>query len=325
MEYLLFIVGFFLLIGGAEWLVEGSTKLANKLGVSSLIVGLTIVAFGTSLPELIVSLFSINSDATGLAVGNILGSNIANTLLILGIIAVITPVYVHRVVVWREVLFNILASVMLLLLVIGSIFLGNEQFVGLTRLDGIILTSYFILFMVYAFRKNRLSHISAELKKHKQKTAHPVFLTTQIVAGSLGLLVGGKWIVDGAIELSATLGISEGFIGLTIVAVGTSLPELAASVAAIRKNNIDIALGNVVGSNLFNILWVLGITAIIYPIEFDAVQVINTGLVALVSVTLFGLLTMGKHRHQLSRFEGVMLLSFYAIYLGIIFFLINYF
>lgn len=325
MEYVLFVVGFFLLIFGAEWLIDGASKLASRLGVSSLIIGLTVVAFGTSLPELVVSLYSAANDAPELAVGNILGSNIANTLLILGVVAVITPVYVHRKVVWREVLFNIAASVLLLLLVVGEQFLDPNAIVGLSRFDGIILVSYFVLFIVYAFRKHHLHALAVENKPKGKKKTKISASVGMITLGIIGLVVGGQWIVDGAISISEYLGVGEGFIGLTIVALGTSMPELAASIAAIRKKKVDIAVGNVVGSNLFNILWVLGLTAVVQPIEFSTVQVVNTALVAIASITLFALLTIGKRKHQLSGLEGLALLSFYAFYMIILYYLLTHF
>lgn len=322
MEYLLFIVGFALLIFGAEWLISGASKLASRLGVSPLIIGLTVVAFGTSLPELIVSLYSVVNDAATLAVANILGSNIANTLLILGIMAVIAPVFVHRTVVWREVLFNIVASLLLLLLVVGGSVLDSSVSTGLSRVDGLILVSYFVLFLIYAFRKHHLHALAAVNKPKAKDKSNPLIIIGQIVIGITGLLIGGQWIVEGALEISSYFGVNEGFIGLTIVAFGTSLPELAASVSAVRKKNVDIAVGNVVGSNLFNILWVLGLTAVVRPIEFDSIEVVNTALVALASITLFAILAVGKHKHQISRIEGLSLLSFYAFYLVILYYLL---
>lgn len=325
MEYMLFVVGFFLLIFGAEWLIDGVSKLASRLGVSSLIIGLTVVAFGTSLPELVVSLYSAANDAPELAVGDILGSNIANTLLVLGVVAVITPIYVHRKVVWREVSFNIAASIILLVLVAGEQFLGPNAILGLSRFDGIILVSYFALFLIYTFRKHHLHALATQNKPRGEKKAKISSSIGMTTLGIIGLVVGGQWIVNGAISLSEYLGVSEDFVGLTIVALGTSMPELATSIAATRRKKVDIAVGNVVGSNLFNILWVLGLTAVVQPIEFSSVQVVNTALVALASITLFALVAVGKRKHQLSRIEGLSLLSFYAFYLIILYYLLTLF
>lgn len=319
MVYLLFIIGFFALIYGAEWLVDGASALAKKIGVSGLVIGLTVVAFGTSLPELIVSLFAVNSDAGALAIGNVLGSNIANTLLVLGVIAIITPIYIRRVVVWREVLFSLAATVMLGVLVADTLLANNDHlFIGLSRIDGIVLISYFLIFLYYTFGKTWFPAESEEKpaeEEHKHHTFDIPNTIVKIIGGSLALFIGGKWIVNGAIEMADALNISQGFIGLTIVAIGTSLPELAASVVAVRKKKEDIAVGNVVGSNLFNILWVLGLSATVAPLPFAPEQLADVLLAIAVALILFFTLTIGKHKHQISRSEGVMFLVLYGVYL----------
>ncbi len=316
MVYILFIIGFFTLIFGAEWLVEGSSKLAKKIGISELIVGLTIVAFGTSLPELIVSLFAINEGADSLAISNILGSNVANTLLVLGAVALIAPLTVHRAVVWREVIFGIFATIMLGVLVADKILGDSTGFVGLRHVDGLVLISYFIIFLYYTFRRTLTSkkpEKSTEEKAEISRIKVP-FTLFQIVVGSIGLFLGGRWIVTGAVAIASNLGVSDALIGLTIVAVGTSLPELAASVSAIRKKKVDIAIGNVVGSNLFNILWVLGFSAVLSPLAFEPQQVFDVGIVIAVSIILLGTLVLGRYKHQISRSEGFIFLFLYALY-----------
>lgn len=319
MVYLLFVLGFFALIYGAEWLVDGASALAKKIGVSGLVIGLTIVAFGTSLPELIVSLFAVNSGAGALAIGNVLGSNIANTLLVLGIVAIITPIYIHRVVVWREVLFSLAAVIMLGVLVADILLAGGGiTFVGLSRIDGIVLISYFLIFLYYTFGK---TWFPAETKEepveedHKHHTFDVPNTIVKIIGGTLALFLGGKWIVEGAIEMADVLNLSEGFVGLTIVALGTSLPELAASITAVRKKKEDIAIGNIVGSNLFNILWVLGLVAVVQPLSFSNEQLADVMLAIAVALILLFTLTIGKHKHQISRSEGVMFLVLYVAYL----------
>ncbi len=323
MVYLLFVIGFFALIYGAEWLIDGASALAKKIGVSGLVIGLTIVAFGTSLPELIVSLFAINNGAEALAIGNILGSNITNTLLVLGVIAVITPIYIRRVVVWREVLFSLAAAIMLGVLVADVLLAsGSLTFVGLTRIDGIILISYFLIFLYYTFGKTWFPAETDEKpieKDHRHHTFDVPNTIVKIIGGSLALFLGGKWIVDGAIEMADALNLSEGFVGLTIVALGTSLPELAAAVTAVRKKKEDIAVGAVVGSNLFNILWVLGLAAVIQPLPFADEQFVDVLLVIAAALILLFTLTIGKHKHQISRSEGVMFLVLYAMYLIFVF------
>jgi len=323
MVYILFVIGFFGLIYGAEWLIDGASALAKKTGVSGLVIGLTIVAFGTSLPELIVSIFAINSGAPALAIGNIIGSNVANTLLVLGVIAVMTPIYVRRVVVWREILFSLAATLMLGVLV-ADVFLagGDDAFVGLSRVDGVVLISYFLIFLYYTFGKTWFP-VESEANPAVEKPEHHTFdvpnTIVKIIGGSLALYFGGRWIVNGAIEIADLLSLSEGFIGLTIVAIGTSLPELAASITAVRKKKEDIAIGNVIGSNLFNILWILGLAATMQPLPFSNEQLSDVMIAIAVALILLFTLTIGKHKHQISRSEGAMFLVLYAGYLIFVF------
>ncbi len=317
MVYILFVIGFFALIFGAEWLIDGSSKLAKKLGVSELIVGLTVVAFGTSLPEFIVSMFAISQDADALAISNILGSNIANTLLVLGAVALIAPLTVHRAVVWREVIFGIFATAMLGILVADKLLGDSGSFVGLSHVDGLVLISYFVIFLYYTFRRTitaKKTEKTAEEKAVVSKIKVPPTLL-KIVIGSIGLFLGGKWIVEGAIAIASNLGVSDGLIGLTIVAIGTSLPELAASISAMRRKKVDIAIGNVVGSNLFNILWVLGFGAFLSPLAFEPQQVFDVGIVIAVSVILFVTLVFGRYKHRISHSEGIMFLALYVAYI----------
>ncbi len=317
MVYLLFVIGFFVLVFGAEWLIDGSSKLAKKLGISQLIIGLTIVAFGTSLPEFIVSMFAISEGADALAISNILGSNVANTLLVLGIVALIAPLTIRRAVVWRDVIFGVFAAVMLGVLVVDKLLGDSAGFVGLSRVDGLILISYFVIFLYYTFRRTVTSkkpRRTAEEEATISKIKVPSTLL-KIAIGSAGLFLGGKWIVEGAITIASDLGVSNGLIGLTVVAIGTSLPELAASISAVRRKKVDIAIGNVVGSNLFNILWVLGFTASISPLTFEPQQIFDTGVVIAVSMILFAVLIFGRHKHLISRTSGAIFLSLYVIYL----------
>ncbi len=317
MIYLLFILGFFALVFGAEWLIDGSSRLAKKLGVSELIVGLTVVAFGTSLPEFVVNMFAISEGADTLAVSNVLGSNITNTLLVLGIAALIAPLAVHRAVVWREVIFGVFASVMLGILVADKLLGDSGSFTGLSHTDGLVLLSYLIIFLYYTFRRTITAKKEDKSPEEKREIAHiklfPIIY--KIVLGSLGLFLGGKWIVEGAISIAASLGVSDALIGLTIVAVGTSLPELAAAITAMRRKKADIAIGSVVGSNLFNILWVLGLGAFLSPLAVQPQQVFDVGLVIAVSIILFVSLAFGHHKHAISRSEGIMFLVLYAVYI----------
>lgn len=313
MIYILFIVGFFVLIKGAEWLIDGAHALGKKFGASDLLIGLTIIAFGTSLPELVINLFAGAQGEGDLALGNVIGSNIANTLLILGVAAVIHPLTIHRTVVYREVIFNILATIMLAVLV-ADLFIGNNGgLAGLDTIDGIVLISYFFLFLFYAFKR------SALMLEPIKTTTIDYFgnfkIALKIIIGAIALYVGGRWIVEGAIEFASLLGASETLIGTTVVALGTSLPELAATVAAVRKHKIDAAVGNILGSNLFNILWVLGVGAFLVPIEISDETLLDIYIAVGVALILFGIMVFGKYRHQISKNEGKMFLVLYALYL----------
>jgi len=320
MVYLLFIVGFFLLIKGAEWLVDGASMLARKIGISELVVGLTVVAFGTSLPELVVNLFA-GGQSGALAIGNVLGSNIANTLLILGVAAIIHPLSIRRTTVYREIVFNVLAAGMLGVLVSEKL-MSAGGFNGLDRIDGVVLISYFLIFIYYTFGRKFFFHAEGDAEEeviefdhqhHKFNLRSSLF---KIGVGSAGLYLGGRWIVEGAIELAMMIGVSDALIGLTIVAVGTSLPELAATVIAVRKARVDIAVGNIVGSNLFNIFWVLGLSAIFNPLDFSDELFADVLINLLVALFLFGTMIYGKYRHQISKSEGYTFVALYVAYLA---------
>ncbi|MDP3771449.1 MAG: calcium/sodium antiporter, partial [bacterium] len=246
LTYLLFPIGLVLLIKGADFLVNGASSIAKRLGVSSLVIGLTIVAFGTSAPELIVSIFASVRGNTDIAIGNILGSNIANILLILGVAAVVFPLSVKRGTTWKEIPFSLLA-ILVVGVMVNDARIDGGSFSGLTRIDGFVLIAFFIVFLYYTFGMRRVQTDSAsEASPHHHAMPRALLM---VVLGLVGLTVGGKWIVDAAVAVAKTLGVSEALIGLTIVAIGTSLPELATSAVAAYKKDVDIAVGNIVGSN----------------------------------------------------------------------------
>lgn len=313
--YILFVLGFVALIYGAEWLIDGASTLAKKVGVSDLIVGLTVVAFGTSLPELIVNLFA-GAESGELAIGNVLGSNIANILLILGVAAILKPLTVHRTTVFREIVFNVFAAVILGVLV-SERFLSEGGFQGLDHIDGFVLVSYFIIFLYYTFGRTTFSK-PAEAEDESEERKPNVLPNTfaKIGAGMIMLFFGGRWIVDGAIEIATSLGVSDALVGLTIVAIGTSLPELAATVIAVRKNSVDIAVGNAVGSNLFNVFWVLGLGSLIRPLAFNESLLADVVIAFAVAGILFISMNVGKIRHQIGRNEGILFVTLYVLYLG---------
>lgn len=303
---LFLVVGLVLLVKGADWLVDGASKLAKRLGVTDLVIGLTIVAFGTSMPEFVVNMVSVADGATDLAITNILGSNIINTLVILGCSALVCPLVAQRSTVRLDIPLNIVAGVLVLVFVFIS---SPMEPKGLSRVEGLALLVVFAAFLVYTFYTAK-----ADATTTTESTPFPLWkCVVLILAGLVGLVVGGEMIVKTAVAIARYCGVAEAVIGLTIVALGTSLPELATSVVAAFKHNNDIAIGNVVGSNIFNVFFILGTSAIIkhlpvYPgIEIDA------ALVA-VSALAVWLLLCNKNR-SINRWGGALLLVLYAGYL----------
>jgi cation:H+ antiporter len=313
--YVLFIIGFFLLIKGASFLVDGASSLAKKLKIPELIVGLTIVAFGTSMPELTVNLFASLAHNSDIALGNILGSNIANILLILGISAIIFPLAVKKSTTWKEIPLSLLAA--LLVGILGNDLLINGNGVPeLSRIDGIVLIVFFVIFLYYIFEltknnQNNQEEISTETKIKEFGVLKSIIL---IIIGLVGLFFGGQWIVNGAIQVATLFGVSQSVIGLTIVALGTSLPELAASAVAAYKKRPDIAVGNVVGSNIFNIFWVLGLSAVISPLPFKGTTNIDVLMTILASFLLFTSLFIGKRR-VIQKWQGILFILLYVAYI----------
>jgi cation:H+ antiporter len=309
--YLLFAVGFLLLIKGADWLIEGAADIARKFRIPEIVIGLTVVAFGTSAPELAVNIIASINGNNGLAIGNIVGSNIANVLLILGVAGTITSLSVQKNTVWREIPFSLFAALLLGFLVNDQIS-GDSQTDQISRADGLILIGMFVLFLFYTFHLGK-NNLTEELPEADD--ARPMWKSIgMLIIGLAGLVIGGKWIVDGAVSLALLFGYSESFVGLTVVAIGTSLPELATAVVAVRKGNTDLAIGNVIGSNVFNIFWVLGLSATISPMDFDAGDNFSILLNIACSAVLFILLFIGK-RHTLQKWQSALLLFGYVAYI----------
>lgn len=314
---LLVLIGFVLVIKGADLLVDGACALARKLSVSDLMIGLTVVAFGTSLPELAVNVFAGIKGSTDIAIGNILGSNIANILLILGISGTIYPLIVTRGTVWKEIPLSLLAAFLLGILANDRL-IDNDGSSALTRTDGLVLLSFFVIFIYYTLGIAKRIEGSEALYPVKERSIKKTSI--MIVAGLLALISGGKLVADGAVDLATALGISQSTIGLTIVAVGTSLPELATSAMAAYKKNPEIAVGNIVGSNIFNIFFILGITSLIRPLPFAAKRNLDIGVLILANILLFLFMFTGKKR-KLDRWEAGLFLIIYSAY---ILFLIMY-
>jgi cation:H+ antiporter len=293
---------------GAEGLVRGSSSLAIKLGISPLIVGLTVVAFATSSPELVVSIKAAIEGNPGIVVGNVVGSNICNIALILGVAALISPMHVKTQVVRREIPIMILVSIVLLL------FLYDDT---ITRFEGSLLILGIISYIFWGFRYSKKEKVKKEVVKEFEdnipKVPYNIWQSLIFVVAGLGLLVlGSNLFVDGAVAIAVKLGVSQAVIGLTIVALGTSLPELTTSIVASFKNENDIAIGNAVGSNVFNILSILGISSLVRPISDTGVTMIDISIMMFFTVLI---LPLSKSKFTLRRWEGALLFGGYIAYM----------
>lgn len=302
-----FVVGIVLVIFGADWLTKGASALARRFNISELVIGLTIVAIGTSLPELVISTGAAIKGSPGVALGNIIGSNIFNGLLILGVAALIAPIRFNRKMLSRELPFNLLASVALLL-VSGSMLEGGAPGEMITRYGGLLLLCFFAVFLRYTFSIEGDGNETAE----KPMTMKKVLLL--LVCGLAALIFGGNLFVDGATEVARALGLSEAVIGITIVSAGSSLPELAVSVNAARKGNVGIALGNVLGSNILNIFFILGVSAVITPISLDGFSYVDYYVLLGSSLLIYAVSRFGGGKAHITRFEGAVLVAAYVAY-----------
>lgn len=302
-----FIVGIVLVILGADWLTKGASGIARRFGVSELVIGLTIVALGTSLPELVISVSSALKGSPGISLGNVIGSNVFNGLLILGVTALITPIRFNARMLTREIPFNLLASVVLIL-VSGSMLVGGGKGEFVTRYGGLLLLCFLAVFVRYTFS------IPNDADDEALENPMPIGkILLFVLLGLAGLIFGGNIFVNGATELARVAGLSEAVIGITIVSAGSSLPELAVSVSAARKGNVGIALGNVLGSNILNIFLILGCAATITPISLDGFSFIDF-YVLLASSLLIYIVTRFGGKAVIKRFEGALLVAGYIVY-----------
>ena len=311
----LIIVGFIALVKGADWLVDGASSIAKHFGISDLVIGLTVVAFGTSMPEFVVNMVSVMEGSTDLAITNILGSNIINTFVILGLTALVYPVVSQK----RSRDFDIPLSIIAGILVFAAVAINSpfgEDSRGISRMGGIILLLLFCYFLYNTFRhaKDHPNEMQGdEVPNMKQLSTGKAVLF--IISGLAGLVIGGELIVKSAVDLATRMGVSEAIIGLTIVALGTSLPELATSVIAATKHNSDIALGNVVGSNIFNVFFVLGTSAVIRPLPaYEGIE-LDAWMAAVGSILVWLFVKTNRER-EIKRWGGGILLLVYALYLG---------
>jgi cation:H+ antiporter len=311
--YILFLAGFGLLIKGADLMVDGASSVATKLGISTLAIGLSVVAFGTSLPELVINILASWRGSTDIAIGNVLGSNIANILLILGITALIHPLRVSRGTVWKEIPLSLLAIVMLAVMTADE-FLDGQVPSILGRGDGIVLIAFMVIFLYYIFGISKVEGQDAP-RAHRDSAPKAALM---LIVGLIGVGLGGKWVVEGAIALASAFGLSEAVIGLTLVAIGTSLPELVTSAVAALKKQSDIAVGTIVGSNIFNIFWILGISAVIRPLPFSAELTRDVVMTVFATLLLFIFMFVGR-KEMLQRTQGA---GFVALYIAYIVYLI---
>lgn len=315
LDVVMLIGGLALTIVGSNGLVDGASGLARRFGVSELIIGLTIVAFGTSSPELVVNLMAAFKGTPDLAIGNILGSNIFNIFIILGVAALFYPISIRHSTIWKEVPLSILAMLVLIVMANDRLIDASSGNI-ISRGDGIVLLLFFAIFMAYIYSSMKRDKAIAPNDSGKAGAVAPLWRSILFTVGGLaGLYLGGRWLVTGAIGLATTYGVSDAVIGLTIVAAGTSVPELATSVTAAIKRKPDIAIGNVVGSNLFNVFLVLGTTAAIRPLPYSEAMNIDMAMATLGSVLLFIMVFM-RRGHRVDRIEGGLLVVLYLAYLG---------
>lgn len=298
LPFIMLLVGFFMLVKGADWFVDGTSGIASKMGIPQLVVGLTIVAMGTSAPEAAVSITAALKKNAGITIGNVVGSNILNILIILGITAVITKLVIQKSTLWIEIPYMILITVVLI--VLGST--RSE----ISRIEGFGLI---VLFLIYLFYLFLLAKKGTE-EESKEERSYAKLLFCAMVGGII-VVWGSNITVDSATEIAGLIGLSERFIGLTIVALGTSLPELVTSVIAAKKGNADIAIGNIVGSNIFNILFVIGTASIITPVVYEPKFVID-GMIAVFAGALLWIAVARKR--ELKRFWGFVMLGCYLVY-----------
>ncbi len=312
------VVGFVALVKGADYLVDGASAIAKRFGISDLVIGLTVVAFGTSMPEFVVNMVSVAEGSTDLAITNILGSNIINTFVILGLTALVYPIVSQKRSRDFDIPLSIIAGVLVLIFVSLQLPFG-ESGKGIGRMGGIILLLLFCYFLYNTFRHAKEHPEESELTNEGVNESRPSALPVwrailMMLVGLLGLVIGGELIVKSAVDIAMRFGVSEAIIGLTIVALGTSLPELATSVIAAAKHNSDIALGNVFGSNIFNVFFVLAMSATIRPLPaYDGIE-LDAVMAALGSIIVW-MAVKTNHERKIQRWAGALLLLVYGAYL----------
>lgn len=320
-SFILFSLGLFVVIKAADYLIDGASAISAKYNISHMVIGLTVVAFGTSAPELFISITSALEGDTQIALGNAVGSNITNTLLILGASASVYPLILRRKTTWREVPMSLLAAIVLVILGTSSIFgtsifspilLNSQAVIGrLTSTGGLALLGFFLVFMYYTFNDMRNGDGENDVKIPHISMKRAL---TFMAIGLIGLPIGSKLTVDNAIVIANTLNVSSSLISLTLIAFGTSLPELVTSISAAFKKSTDLAVGNIMGSNIFNIFFVLGITTLLKPIPITGQNLADMYILGAATIITFLAILFHK-RHEITRKEGIILLAFYLLYL----------
>lgn len=300
------LIGFLLLVKGADWFVEGASSIAKKIKIPSFVIGLTIVAFGTSAPELAVSVTAALKGSNDIAIGNVVGSNIFNTLVVLGMSAAIMPIIVEKGMIKRDYPMSIFVSLLLGVLAMDTI-LWKKPGMQIGRGDGIILLLVFAVYMFMTVKAGIQNRIEDEPVEELSLWKSILIA----VLGLAGIVLGGDWSVDGAKEIARILGMSEALIGLTIVAIGTSLPELVTSIVAARKGENDIAVGNVIGSNIFNILLILGVSSVIHPMDVSQTYLYDIGMLILTMLAVY--LPIAKTK-KVGRGTGIVMVLCYVVY-----------
>ncbi len=326
-SFLILLAGFYILTKGADALVGGASSIADRIGISPLVVGLTIVAFGTSAPELFVNITSSIKGASGITLGNIIGSNLANLLVGIGIIAIIRRVDIKKNTAWREIPFLILATFLLWVAASDLLLDGSTQNF-ITRSEGIMLLALFIIFLVYTFGISKVvDQPEGEIKRMSVKSSVLYFF-----GGLIGLMIGGQFVVESAVSIATMFGMSEALIGITVIAIGTSIPDIVTSIVAARRNQMGLAIGNLIGSNIFNILLILSVSAMIRPIpvepaiQFDLLFTLGTSILLFLvfqlyrwdkneKVNLRDIVFRFAKQHRIHRWEGILFVLLYVGYI----------
>ena len=311
LDFLFIIAGLVMILLGSDWLVDGASAIARRYGISEFIIGMTIVGIGTSMPELVSSLISALGGHGDMALGNVTGSNICNILLILGVTTLISPIAFTRSNIYKDLVVAIGVSLLLVVLLYNGFGLFGGM-PGISRLDALVLLVVFVLFMVDSFRSSK-----GGAEEESAETAKPMPMGKAIVfilLGLAGLIFGGRFFVDHTVSIAERFHVSEAFISITLMAVGTSLPELATCIVAAVKGKNQLALGNVIGSNIFNIVFIIGTSAVISPFEIQSISTIDMAMV-LVSVVMLWLAAFTFKRYKLDRIEGVIFLALYIGYI----------